>query len=760
MLLAVAVFVLANIVNFWPMYFKGLIPFPGDLLVSFFFPWSSGGFIGFDPWTTHKEYLAADAIRQMFVWKSLGFTLWNPYNFSGSYLLANLQSSLLFPGNLIGWIPGVVIIMTLFGFFTYLFLRSLKLSNLAAIFGGLAAANISYLTGWQEILVNCQSALFLPLILLLINKKNTLLACVFLALSVFGGHAQTTVYVYIIAGLFAIYKKQIHTFAFCCLLSIGLAAIQLVPTIEAYFYSAREAPANAALIARTVFPLKGLITYFASDFFGNTANFNFQLFNYPDARSYIGLVAAVFSLFSLYLLKNKNVRFFLFLAGFGLLFASWPLGLIFNFLHIPILSSVVPARMIMVSLFACAILAAYGFDYVINNKIKIKPLLFVALVFTGLWGYVLLIRTPETLVSRNNLIIPTIVFVILSILLVCHAELVSASRFKILKQVQNDMIKKILVFLIILLAIIEPGYYFVKHQPFSKPEYSFPPHPVFDFLQSIAPNRFFGLGTARMDTNFATYYHVFDPNGYDPLYIKRYGELIYSSKNGKYLPKEVPRSDASFSDEDNFYRSRLFDLTGVKYILDKEDEPKANWQPDLGKFPPDKYKVAWHDTKWSAFERLTVLPRVFLANNYVVETDPQKILDKIYDPNFDLRKTLILEESPSFRPASTRGEPGPESTGSATFIYYQPQKVVIKTQSDSPKLLFLSDNYYAGWKAFVDGAETKIYRADYSFRAVPVPTGSNDVVFIYDPLSFKVGVIISALSVLVLLICLKKSGRI
>ncbi|MDO8514956.1 MAG: YfhO family protein [bacterium] len=713
MLLAILVFALANIVNFWPLYFKGLIPFPGDLLVSFFFPWSSGGFAGFNPWTTHKEYLAADAIRQMFVWKSLGFTLWNPYNFSGSFLFANLQSSLLFPGN---WNLSVVLVMSLFGFFTYLFLRSLKLSNLAAIFGGLAAANISYLTGWQEILVNCQSALFLPLILLLINKKNTLFASVFLAFSIFGGHVQTTVYVYIIAGLFAIYRKQLRIFVFCCLLSIGLAAIQLVPTIEAYFYSAREAPANAALIARTVFPLKGLITYFASDFFGNTASFNFQLFNYPDARSYIGLVAGVFSLFSIYLLKNKNVRFFLFLAGFGLLFATWPLGLIFNFLHIPILSSVVPARMIMVSLFACAILAAYGFDYVINNKIKIKPLLFVSLVFISLWVYVLIVKTPETLVSRNNLIIPTLTFFVLVVCLLLK--------------------KKILIVLIFALAILEPGYYFVKHQPFSKQEYIFPPHPVFNFLKTIAPDRFFGFGTARMDTNFATYYRVFDPNGYDPLYIKRYGELIYSSKNGKYLPREVPRSDASFTDEDSFYRNRLFDLLGVKYILDKEDMPADDWKPDLGKFSESKYKVAWHINKWSAFERLSVLPRAFLADNYIVESDPQKILDKIYDPNFDLQKTLILEEKiAGFYPATDSGQ--------ARMTEYDTQKVVIQTQSDSPKLLFLSDNYYVGWKAFINGVETKIYRADYSFRAVPVPAGSNEVIFVYDPLSFKLGVGIS-----------------
>ena len=726
--LSIVVFSIANVVMFWPLYFKGLIPFPGDLLVSFFFPWSSGGFPGFDPWTTHKEYLAADAIRQMFVWKSLGFSLWNPYNFSGSFLFANLQSSLLFPGS---WVPNVVIIMTLFGFFTYLFLRSLKLSAPAAIFGGLAAANISYLTGWQEILVNTQSAVFLPLILLLINKNKTLWASIFLAFSVLGGHVQTTVYVYITAGLFAIYKKNIKAFVFTCLLSIGLAAVQLVPTIEAYFHSAREAPANAALIARTVFPIQGLLTYFASDLFGNTASFNFQLFNYPDARSYIGLVAAVFSLFAIYKIKEKSVRFFLALAVFGILFATWPLGLVFNFLHIPVLSSVVPARMIMVTLFAAAVLSAYGFEYVSKNKLKIIPLLFTGLLFAGLWVYVLIVKTTDTIVSRNNLIIPTGVFVCLLVLLILKNRLF-----------------KLAVIGIFILAILEPGYYFVKHQPFSAPKFIFPPHPVFNFLKKVAPDRFFGFGTARMDTNFATYYRVFDANGYDPLHIKRYGELIYSAKDGKYHPKEVPRSDASFTDEDNYYRNRLFDLLGVKYILDKEDEPKDEWQPDLGKFSENKYKIAWHDNKWSAFERLTVLPRAFLADNYIVESNPQKILDKIYDPSFDLRKTIILEESP---PSSS---PVAGSSSSANIVSYEPSQVVLQTQSDSPKLLFLSDNYYVGWKAFVNDKETKIYRADYSFRAVPVPPGETTVTFIYDPLSFKLGVGISIMSLLVLTVAI------
>ena len=106
-------------------------------------------------------------------------------------------------------------------------------------------------------------------------------------------------------------------------------------------------------------------------------------------------------------------------------------------------------------------------------------------------------------------------------------------------------------------------------------------------------------------------------------------------------------------------------------------------------------------------------------------------------------------------------EPSPISAqygpGTAEITSYKPQEVVIKTESDQPKLLFLSDNYYPGWKATVDGNEVKILRADYTFRAVPLVGGKHTVRFYFDSLIFKVGLYISLGGLLVLgLLFLKK----
>ncbi|PIY84748.1 MAG: hypothetical protein COY77_00925, partial [Candidatus Omnitrophica bacterium CG_4_10_14_0_8_um_filter_43_18] len=55
------------------------------------------------------------------------------------------------------------------------------------------------------------------------------------------------------------------------------------------------------------------------------------------------------------------------------------------------------------------------------------------------------------------------------------------------------------------------------------------------------------------------------------------------------------------------------------------------------------------------------------------------------------------------------------------------------------------------WKAIVDGKYQKIIRADYILRAVYLTPGSHHVEFIYSPMSFKLGIIISLLTLLIIL---------
>jgi uncharacterized membrane protein YfhO len=65
--------------------------------------------------------------------------------------------------------------------------------------------------------------------------------------------------------------------------------------------------------------------------------------------------------------------------------------------------------------------------------------------------------------------------------------------------------------------------------------------------------------------------------------------------------------------------------------------------------------------------------------------------------------------------------------------------------------LVLGDNYYPGWKAFVDGREVPIERVDYLFRGVRIGPGASTVEFRYEPLSWRIGWIVSLIALIALL---------
>lgn len=755
------VLALANVAIYWQFYIRHLLPFPGDLLVSFYFPWNSGGFAGFDPWTTHKDVISADAIRQIYPWKNFGFSLlksgvwplWNPFNFSGQPLLANLQTSFYFPTGIMffllptiwAWIGQVIGLPLLLAVFSYLFLRSVKLSRLAGILGAVFISNLSYLSVWSEQLVIIQSLVFLPFCLWLVNRfdeKKELVYLVLvsmgLAFSIFGGHIQTAFYVYLIVIAYALFKKvSWPTLFLVLLLSVVLTAVQLLPSLELYKESARQGY-FFAIYQKSILPWKNLVTIFAPDFFGNPATKNFWGQDYGNFQVYFGVVATILSLRAIIVsFASKTVKFFLVLGVFGLLLATSPVAPLLYWLKIPILSATAPARAIFIFQFSFAILAAFGVDHFLSfQKLSKKSwwwsLALVGAIYVSLWGGVLVGRNPNFLISRTNLILPTAIFLITAFTLI----LPSLKRFSFLERKPSFLI-------LLFVCLLEYAYFLNKFQPFSKGAFVFPSHPIINYLQQNAKiDRFFGLGTAYIDNNFATYFGINSAEGYDSLFPKRYGELLTSTNDGS-LPTEIPRSDALFSSQDSQYRSRLFDLLGVKFLLDKNDNPKTNWEPELDKFPQEKYQLVWQNYKWKVYQRKTVLPRAFLVNEFEVINSSREIINRLYNSDFDYRHRVILEQNPPFLLT-------PSATGSATIVSYGPNRVEIDVRTNGNLLLFLSDTFYPGWQARWLGkgnsGKMPILRADYALRAIPISSQMEKVILEYQPLSFQIGLIVSGLT--------------
>jgi hypothetical protein len=127
-----------------------------------------------------------------------------------------------------------------------------------------------------------------------------------------------------------------------------------------------------------------------------------------------------------------------------------------------------------------------------------------------------------------------------------------------------------------------------------------------------------------------------------------------------------------------------------------------------------------------------VLPRAYFVNT--VQTKPAvQILNLIKNNAFDPKQTAFLEEGSLAvdRPYTTQA--------SVNVVSYKDEHITINAKATGNNFLFLGDTYYPkGWKAYVDGKETKIYRTNHAFRGIVVPKGDHKVEFIYAPVSFAV----------------------
>jgi len=125
-------------------------------------------------------------------------------------------------------------------------------------------------------------------------------------------------------------------------------------------------------------------------------------------------------------------------------------------------------------------------------------------------------------------------------------------------------------------------------------------------------------------------------------------------------------------------------------------------------------------------------PRAWLVHRCAVISDPASLLQSL--DRLDYRNSVLLEVKPD-----CRLEDPPKAEPFPIIEIYEPSRVVLNVDAASDALLVLSDLYYAGWRAAVDGRPADILRANYLVRAVAVPAGRHTVSFVYEPASFKAG---------------------
>ena len=197
------------------------------------------------------------------------------------------------------------------------------------------------------------------------------------------------------------------------------------------------------------------------------------------------------------------------------------------------------------------------------------------------------------------------------------------------------------------------------------------------------------------------------------------------------------------------FRVSLIDASqGKSYPLSRElfhietASPEAELTRDEKN---DRWKLVAQARYVDIYQNARALPRAWLAPDARV-LDAAAMLQVIrtgilpdgskWDP---VRTALVETELPMPVAASTQD-------GRAEITAYEPNRVNLQTHSSGKSILVLSENYYPGWRVYVDGQPAEVVRVNYALRGVLVPAGDRPVSFVYRPWSIMGGLLLSLLT--------------
>lgn len=753
---------------FWQVFIQNKIPLSANLLASFYNPWAQEKFLGWDQGIPNKPTGRDDLWifypQRTFtvdLLKSGEIPFWNPYSFTGNYHLGLSETGVFYPFLFLFLIFPQVdtwVLMTVFqpvivGLGMYLFLKRIVVKEASVILGSLSFAfsGIVIVRSVEGLSVG-HSLIWLPYVFWGIEsffqtKKMRYLWIILMALtfSMLAGWFQFTFYIFVFSLAYAIYRRRCVIIFVPFFIFPLITLFHTIPAFQALLDSPRSDLSGSVFSHLHLMPITHFFTLIFPDFWGNPAVYNyFGKSDYKESIMFAGVVPFIFFLISIFKPKKKTEKFFLFSILISLLLAiDNPVSRVIVSSSLPVFSSFLPNRIFLLTTFGISVLAAFGYDFLLEENKKsvfrilrnslsfilvISLLLFLFFIFRVLNDTTVLsqvntagINTSIEAIQLRNSVIPIVLVLAITVI------------FYLFK---NKYHKNIFFPCVVLILFLGSFIFGQKYIPFSSREFVYPKHPVFSFLEeNQGLDRFMSVGYGHIVPSIPLQFGLYSPEGIGSMYIRRYGEFVRYMKLGDFGIPDKIAFDLEIYPKDFFYPQnkrlhRFLELTNVKYIVvDKRSLQESKINPDSKNFQP-----VWENEKWQIYQYKKSMPRIFVAGDFEVISDSKLILATLFGKSFSPQK-IILEEDPGFKSNFTKGK--------VEVINYSPNRILVKTVSDNNSLLYLSDNYSKSFIAFVDNKKVKILRANYTFRAIPLDKGKHGVEIVYDKKYFLIGLWIS-----------------
>jgi hypothetical protein len=188
---------------------------------------------------------------------------------------------------------------------------------------------------------------------------------------------------------------------------------------------------------------------------------------------------------------------------------------------------------------------------------------------------------------------------------------------------------------------------------------------------------------------------------------------------------------------------RTLRLLGVRHILHATSVwPDAPPFDRLVPYPPLEVPgltPAYDGADARVYRVAGAMPRAWVVGAQRVVGGDDAALAAVTGAGFDARREAITEERVPGVPTRPAGAPA----GTATLASSSDERVVVRARAQRSGILVLGDTHFPGWKAKVDGREVDVRPVDYFFKGVPIGPGTHTVEFRYQPLSWRIGWIVS-----------------
>lgn len=682
------------------------------------------------------------------LWKGI-LPLWNPHQACGFPLIGMLEIGIFFPLTFIMYLLppffawDVLILSRLLtaGLLMYWFMRNLRLDIIPSLVSAICFMICGPLVLLQYWTANVD--ILLPLVLLacdrLIRKNNPPQLAFFaltIALTVFAGHPEHVFLVNVYVVAFFIFRawtlkkitniKLIVYFGLGYLLGIGLSAVVLWPFLQNWrgeFWSGHppgtglhmeEQADRAITLALPYFFQKESLTY-QWDFAGWWGG-------------YIGTLPLALAFMSLFSPQRKHLNYFF--AGMSFLIVAKQYGLpLINWIgYLPIFSICRYAiHAPVLAVFGIAVLAGMG-----TRTILLQPKLFQkGLCFT----FLLLVITAINLWlvrGSTHLAISLEAALFALGLLIC---------FQVILWIKDRGLfpRRTIGLILVLIIFAELFSYIHRERP--RRFDSFAKVPYIEFIKSNPERiRSYGLLWAFYP-NSATGFGVDDFGYFFGLVPQRYVSFI----NRLFIPHHFkddlrPPSLRAMPLTKN---KHLLDLLNIKYIVMPSVENLSTMMQNPEMLSNNSRSV--YTAEVNVLERPNVFPRAFIVHRAIFQPDPEKafaLLEKLVE---QVRVIAVLNHTANPSILMTLQKTPIMDDSTATIIRYSPNEVLVRANMENPGLLVLSDAFHPDWRAYVDGRPTPIYQTDHLLRSVFLGKGEHQVRFVFRPMSFYGGAIISLL---------------